>query len=96
MTQGQRLLARWLSRNEPSPAVAPLPGGHALQLRLDDQGQVLEMHGALNHGLTPVQEGAALRLLLDYLVPGSTQALEGTPAQWTGQSLDLNFLCEGQ
>ena len=67
-----------------------------MQLRLDDRGQVLEIHGALNHGLTPVHEGAAPRLLLDYLMPGSTQALEGTPAQWAGQSLDLDFLGVGQ
>ena len=57
---------------------------------------MLEIHGALNYGLTPVPEGAAPRFLLDYLVPGSTQALEGTPAQWAGQSLDLDFLSMGQ
>ncbi len=93
MTQGQRLLARWLSRNEPEPppVAALLPTGNALQLLLDDRGRVVQIHGALNHGLTPVKEGAEPKLLLDYLMPGSTQALEGTPAQWTGQMIDLDF-----
>lgn len=93
MTQGQRLLARWLSRNEPEPppVAALLPTGNALQLLLDDRGRVVQIHGALNHGLTPVKEGAEPKLLLDYLMPGSTQALEGTPAQWTGQTIDLDF-----
>lgn len=36
------------------------------------------------------------RPLLDYIVPGSTQALEGEPAEWVGQSLDLDFVCIGQ
>ncbi|TWR89034.1 PAS domain-containing sensor histidine kinase [Pseudomonas saxonica] len=93
MTQGQRLLARWLSRNEPEPppVAALLPTGNALQLLLDDRGRVVQIHGALNHGLTPVKEGAEPKLLLDYLMPSSTQALEGTPAQWTGQMIDLDF-----
>ena len=99
MTQGQRLFARWLNRNgepEPSTVTDQCHSDTALQLLLDDQGRVVEIHGALNHGLTPVKEGAEPKRLLDYVMPGSTQALEGTPAQWTGQTIDLDFRGVGQ
>ncbi|MCW2102173.1 UNVERIFIED_ORG: PAS domain S-box-containing protein [Pseudomonas psychrophila] len=65
----------------------------ALHLLLDHQGRVLEVHGAQRFGVQPVSGADATRLLLDYLVPGSTQALEGTPADWLGHSLDLDFQC---
>ena len=64
-----------------------------MHLLLDHQGRVLEVHGAQRFGLQPVSGADARRLLIDYLVPGSTQALEGTPADWVGHSLDLDFQC---
>ena len=99
MTKGQRLFARWLNRNgepEPSPVSDPHHRHTALQLLLDDRGHVVEIRGALNHGLRPLTEGAELKLLADYVMPGSTQALEGTPAQWTEQTIDLDFRRAGQ
>jgi len=68
----------------------------ALHLLLDHQGRVLEVHGAQRFGLQLVCDTEAPRLLLDYLVPGSTQALEGTPADWLGHSLDLDFQRAGE
>ena len=66
-----------------------------MHLLLDHQGRVLEVHGAQRFGVQPVSGADATRLLLDYLVPGSTQALEGAPADWLGHSFDLDFQCTG-
>ena len=63
----------------------------SLQMLLDHQGRVLKTFGAQRYGLAWATRDEAPRLLLDYVVPGSTQALEGTPADWVGQSLDLDF-----
>ena len=66
-----------------------------IQLVLDHQGHVLETHGLQRYGLTRGRGDGAPRLLIDYMVPGSTMALEGVPADWVGQSLDLDFQCVG-
>ncbi|NNG64889.1 PAS domain-containing sensor histidine kinase, partial [Pseudomonas fragi] len=62
-----------------------------IQLVLDPQGRVIDAHGLQRFGLGLATGEGTPRLLLDYLVPGSTQALEGVPADWTGHSLDLDF-----
>ena len=66
-----------------------------IQLLLDQQGYVIEIHGLQRYGLARATGDGAPRLLLSYLVPGSTQALEGVPADWVGHSLDLDFQCAG-
>ena len=90
----ERLLGR---SNERVPAFSePLARSEAgIQLVLDHQGRVLETHGLQRYGLARGQGHGAPRLLLDYMVPGSTMALEGVPADWVGQSLDLDFQCVG-
>lgn len=93
MSQGERLFGRLMGRaNEPVPQTVGLQlrSDAGMQLLLDDQGRVLETHGAQRHGLARLASGG-LRPLLDYLVPGSTLALEGVPADWVGHSLDLDF-----
>ena len=98
MSHGERLFARLLKRNsEPAPGTTGLPPGSetGLQLLLDQRGYVIEARGAQRYGLAQLNEGAP-RLLRDYLVPGSTLALEGVPADWTGHSLDLDFQGAGQ
>ncbi|WP_070412212.1 PAS domain-containing sensor histidine kinase [Pseudomonas lundensis] len=93
MISGERLLGRLLGRADEPVALADTPAlrVHAgIQLRLDQHGHVLELHGlAMAMGSGPP------RLLIDYLVPGSTLALEGAPRDWQGQSLDLMFQVGG-
>ena len=93
MISGERLLGRLLGRADEPAALADTPAlcvQAGIQLRLDQHGHVLEQHGlAMAMGSGPP------RLLIDYLVPGSTLALEGTPRDWQGQSLDLMFQVGG-
>ena len=93
MISGERLLGRLLGRADEPVALADTPAlrVHAgIQLRLDQHGHVLELHG-----LAMAMDSGPPRLLIDYLVPGSTLALEGTPRDWQGQSLDLMFQVGG-
>ena len=92
-------LGRFLGRaNEPlvRPEGAQPHVGACLQMVLDQQGAVLTISGAEGYGLALAVSNKQPRPLLDYVVPGSTQALEGEPADWLGQSLDLDFVCIGQ
>ncbi|MBO4966649.1 MAG: PAS domain-containing sensor histidine kinase, partial [Pseudomonas sp.] len=66
-----------------------------IQLMLDPLGHVIEIHGLQRYGLARGSDDGSPRLLLSYLVPGSTLALEGVPADWVGHSLDLDFQCAG-
>lgn len=92
MTSGDKLLGRLLGR-QPLPAdesrVPPQAVG--LQLVLDPQGRVLTSNGPLRHGLAQLPPSAEPPHLLDYILPGSTLALEGGPADWSGQVLDLDL-----
>ncbi len=67
-----------------------------MQLVLDHQGRVIAAHGTQRYGLVRLAGEGSPQLLLDYLVPGSTLALEGVPADWVGHSLDLDFQGAGQ
>lgn len=75
-----------------APAAAPEP--HAppsvgLQLWLDDQARVLRLGGPLRTLLAlPAQAAARVH---DYLHRHSWVVLEGEPADWQGQPLDLDF-----
>ncbi|WP_455924153.1 ATP-binding protein [Pseudomonas putida] len=92
MSAGEKLFGRW--RSQPSPVlpvaleVAPQVSS-GLQLLLDAQGQVLRLSGPLRHSLaTPA---GADRRLVAYLQPNSRVVVEGEPADWQGQTLDLDF-----
>ncbi len=94
MTSGDNLLGRLLGRSNHLATDAPttMPTNAALLMYLDAQGHVLEVHGALRHRL---QHPPALQQqpppLLDYLCAKSALAIEGSPGDWQGQSLDLDF-----
>ncbi len=92
MSAGEKLFGRWRS-----PPAAALPTAleiaphitTGLQLLLDAQGQVLRLNGPLRHRLaTPA---SADRLLAGYLMANSRVVVEGEPADWQGQTLDLDF-----
>lgn len=65
--------------------------GVGLQMRLDAEGRVIHLAGPLRHGLAQQRPAAQAPLLVDFLMPQSCLAIAGTPADWQGQSLDLDF-----
>ncbi|EIK96552.1 PAS/PAC sensor Signal transduction histidine kinase [Pseudomonas sp. M47T1] len=93
MSAGEKLFGRWRSQPaNPLPValeVAPQVSS-GLQLLLDPTGQVLRLSGPLRHQLaTPA---TADRRLAGYLTPNSRVVVEGEPADWQGQTLDLDFV----
>lgn len=93
MSSGDKLFGRLLNRNPPPPEVpkALSTPGVGLQMRLDAEGRVIHLTGPLRHGLAQQHPAAQAPLLHDYLMPHSSLAVQGTPADWQGQSLDLDF-----
>ena len=98
MSPSEGLFGRLLGRTDERlpESTDPLSRTDAgIQLRLDQQGHVIDIHGLQRYGLARGSADGSPRLLLSYLVPGSTLALEGIPADWVGHSLDLDFQCAG-
>lgn len=98
MSPSDGLFGRMLGRtDERLPESSdPQSRTHAgIRLMLDQQGHVIEIHGLQRYGLARSSSDGLPRQLLSYLVPGSTLALEGVPADWVGHSLDLDFQCAG-
>ena len=91
MTSGDKLFGRLLGRTSAphldTPGV-PIPGLH---LRLDPQGHVLSVGGTLSPQLTPYRVGDPRPLLRELLCASSALSIEGSPADWQHQSLDLDF-----
>ena len=94
MSSGDRLFGRLLNRQPPPTQDAPnrlsVPDV-GLQMHLDAEGRVLHLTGPLRHGLAQQLTAARAPHLLDFLLPHSGLAVEGTPADWQGQPLDLDF-----
>ncbi|KPN88861.1 ATP-binding protein [Pseudomonas nunensis] len=95
MTSGDKLFARLLKRPtlpaiEASEPLRVQPLG--LHLHLDDEGRVLHMTGPLRHSLAQQPPNDQPLPLHRYVQVHSTLAIEGQPADWQGQSLDLDFL----
>ena len=94
MSSGDKLFGRLLNRHPPPPPEVPsalsVPGV-GLQMRLDAEGRVIHLAGPLRHGLAQQHPAAQAPLLHDYLMPHSSLAVQGTPADWQGQNLDLDF-----
>lgn len=67
--------------------------GVGLQMHLDAQGRVLHLTGPLRHLLAQQTPGAEVPHLLDFLLPHCSLVVEGSPAEWQGQNLDLDFYC---
>ena len=98
MSPSDGLFGRMLGRtDERLPESSdPQSRTHAgIRLMLDQQGHVIEIHGLQRYGLARSSSDGLPRQLLSYLVPGSTLALEGVPADWVGHSLGLDFQCAG-
>jgi PAS domain S-box-containing protein len=91
LSAGDKLFGRLLGRGSESPPelVRHLPApAFGLLLRLDNEGRVLSIDGPLRHDLAPQEAGCELRNLL---LLSSRLSVEGVPADWLGQSLDLDF-----
>ena len=82
------LFERWLG-GQTTEQAATAPQAVGLQLWLDDQGHVLRLAGPLRTVL-PASSHSAPRVH-DYLQRHSWLVLEGPPADWQGQPLDLDF-----
>ncbi|MCU0117981.1 PAS domain-containing protein [Pseudomonas sp. B2M1-30] len=94
MSSGDKLFGRLLNRpsSAPSDSVdSPSALSVGLQLYLDDGGHVNHLTGPLRHLLAQQQSGNRTPHLLAYLLPHSILAVEGKPADWQGQLLDLDF-----
>ena len=94
MSSGDKLLGRFLGRTTPQalpPAPPLVTPGVGLLVHLDHNAQVLQMTGPLRHALAqpPAAEGPAP--LLDYLLAHSALSVEGSPGDWQGHVLDLDF-----
>jgi hypothetical protein len=94
LNSGEKLFGRLLNRQSPPPQVAPdtlsVPSV-GLQVHLDGEGRVLHLTGPLRHTLAPQPLSTQAPPLLDYLMPHSSLVIEGIPADWQGQILDLDF-----
>lgn len=62
-----------------------------LQMQLNADGRVVQLSGPLRHLLAQQPPGAQAPHLLDFLLPHNGLVIEGAPAQWQGQTLDLDF-----
>jgi PAS domain S-box-containing protein len=62
-----------------------------LQMHLDAEGRVTHLTGPLRHVLAQQTPAAQAPHLLDFIMPHSGLAVEGSPVDWQGQSLDLDF-----
>ncbi|MHC8316357.1 ATP-binding protein [Pseudomonas sp. LB3P31] len=91
MSAGDTLLGRLLQRQPPknldaaNALSAPAVGLHIL---LDAAGRVIQLAGPLRHALARQTLPVPLR---DYLLAHSCLSIEGSPADWLGHSLDLDF-----
>lgn len=65
--------------------------GIGLQMHLDAEGRVLHLTGPLRHSLAQQTPTARAPHLLDFLLPHCSLVVEGVPADWQGQNLDLDF-----
>lgn len=94
MSAGDKLFGRLLNRH-PAPAPEPPPAsrapGFGLQMQLNAEGRVTQLSGPLRNLLGQQVPGPRAPHLLDFLQPHCAIALEGSPADWQGQTLDLDF-----
>lgn len=83
------LFDRWRSGAQAPAAEAQAPAALGLQVWLDLQGSVQRLSGPLRTLLAlPLKGGDRVH---DYLERHSWLVLEGQPADWQGQPLDLDF-----
>ncbi|KGE68961.1 MULTISPECIES: PAS domain-containing sensor histidine kinase [Pseudomonas] len=88
MTSGDKLFGRLLGRSSAPALDTPGTPMQGLHLQLDAQGHVLGISGTLRSLLAPHDPRPLLR---DLLCASSALSIEGHPADWQRQSLDLDF-----
>ncbi|UII72183.1 PAS domain-containing protein [Pseudomonas sp. HN11] len=88
MTSGDKLFGRLLGRSNALALDAPGTPTPGLHLQLDAVGHVLGVSGTLRPLLAPHEPRPLLRELL---CASSALSIEGNPADWQRQSLDLDF-----
>ncbi|MEO4013265.1 ATP-binding protein [Pseudomonas rossensis] len=94
MSSADKLFGRLLNRHPPQPVDTPdtlSVQSVGLQMHLDAEGRVIHLTGPLRHVLAQQTPRAQAPHLLDFLMPHSCLAVEGSPVDWQGQSLDLDF-----
>jgi PAS domain S-box-containing protein len=94
LSAGDKLFGRLLNRHPSPPQDTLQPPSLlsvGLQMHLNAEGRVLHLTGPIRHLLAQQIPGAQAPHLLDFLLPHSSLAIEGTPADWQGQLLDLDF-----
>ncbi|QAY90061.1 PAS domain-containing sensor histidine kinase [Pseudomonas sp. ACM7] len=94
MSSADKLFGRLLNRHPPEPVDTPdtlSVQSVGLQMHLDAEGRVIHLTGPLRHVLAQQTPAAQAPYLLDFLMPHSCLAVEGSPVDWQGQSLDLDF-----
>ncbi|WP_223506255.1 ATP-binding protein [Pseudomonas sp. GL-RE-29] len=93
MSAGDKLFGRLLNRH-PTPLASLEPPnvlGVGLQMHLDREGHVLHFSGPLRNLLAQQTPAARAPHLLDFLLPDCSLSVDGPPAEWQGQTLDLDF-----
>lgn len=88
MTSGDNLFGRLLGRTHPVAFDTPAVPVTGLHVQLDPQGRVVNISGTLR---TQLAAHEATPLLRELLCADSALSIEGSPADWQRQSLDLNF-----
>ncbi|WP_283182806.1 PAS domain-containing sensor histidine kinase [Pseudomonas svalbardensis] len=91
MSSADKLFGRLLNRHPPQPVDTLSVQSFGLQMHLDAEGRVIHLTGPLRHVLAQQTPAAQAPHLLDFLMPHSCLAVEGSPVDWQGQSLDLDF-----
>ncbi|WP_095188221.1 PAS domain-containing sensor histidine kinase [Pseudomonas sp. Irchel 3E19] len=93
MSSGDKLFDRLLKRHPETvqPLDSPVVPSVGLQLYLDGDGRVNHLSGPLRHVLAQQRPSPHPALLFEYLFPHSGLTIEGRPADWQGQLLDLDF-----
>ena len=91
MTSGDNLFGRLLGRTSALALDTPVAHFTGLQLHLDHQGHVLTVNGTLRSQLAAHALGDARPLLRELLCASSALSIEGSPADWQRQTLDLDF-----
>ncbi|VEF08016.1 PAS/PAC sensor Signal transduction histidine kinase [Pseudomonas fluorescens] len=94
MNSADKLLARLLNRPSDTPQTPGVAAvsGVGLQVYLDSDGYVSHFDGPLRHSLAQPVSSKAAAPLSEYLLPHSRLTVEGRPADWQGQLLDLDFV----
>jgi len=94
LSAGDKLFGRLLNRH-PAPAPEPPPTlrapGFGLQIQLNAEGRVTQLSGPVRNFLGQQVPGPQAPHLLDLLLPHCALSIEGSPADWQGQTLDLDF-----